>query len=34
VSRRLARALGGELSFVPTDRGTCWQLTLPLFEVS
>jgi len=32
VSRRLARALGGELSFVPVDRGTCWQLTLPLFE--
>jgi signal transduction histidine kinase len=33
VSRRLARALGGELSFVPADRGTIWQLTLPLFEV-
>lgn len=32
VSRRLARALGGELSFVPADRGTIWQLTLPLFE--
>ncbi len=34
VSRRLARALGGELSFVPADRGTIWQLSLPLFEVS
>jgi signal transduction histidine kinase len=34
VSRRLARALGGELSFVPTDRGTCWQLTLPLYEAA
>lgn len=34
VSRRLARALGGELSFVPSDKGTTWQLTLPLFEVS
>jgi signal transduction histidine kinase len=34
VSRRLARALGGELAFVPTDRGTRWRLTLPLWEGS
>lgn len=34
VSRRLARALGGELSFVPAQRGTIWRLTLPLFEVT
>ncbi|HWA59474.1 MAG TPA: HAMP domain-containing sensor histidine kinase [Gemmatimonadales bacterium] len=32
VSRRLARTLGGELSLVPAERGTCWQLTLPLHE--
>ncbi len=29
ISRRLARALGGELAYVPTDRGTEWRLTLP-----
>jgi signal transduction histidine kinase len=29
VSRRLARALGGELAYVPSDRGTRWRLTLP-----
>lgn len=29
VSRRLARALGGELAYVPSDRGTQWRLTLP-----
>ncbi|MFN8652912.1 MAG: ATP-binding protein [Gemmatimonadales bacterium] len=34
VSRRLARTLGGELSLVPASRGTCWQLTLPLYEES
>ena len=32
VSRRLARALGGELSYLPSERGTRWQLTLPLSE--
>jgi signal transduction histidine kinase len=34
VSRRLARTLGGELSLVPAERGTCWQLTLPLHEAA
>jgi signal transduction histidine kinase len=34
VSRRLARALGGELALVPADRGTRWRLTLPLWEGS
>jgi signal transduction histidine kinase len=34
VSRRLAWALGGELSYLPADRGTRWQLTLPLSEPS
>lgn len=29
VSRRLARALGGDLVHVPTVTGTCWRLTLP-----
>lgn len=29
ISRRLARALGGELAYVPSDRGTRWRLTLP-----
>jgi signal transduction histidine kinase len=29
VSRRLARALGGELALVPSERGTRWRLTLP-----
>jgi two-component system, NtrC family, sensor kinase len=29
VSRRLARALGGDLEHVPTARGTRWRLTLP-----
>jgi signal transduction histidine kinase len=29
VSRRLARALGGELAYVPTEKGTQWRLTLP-----
>jgi signal transduction histidine kinase len=32
VSRRLARALGGELAYVPTDKGTRWRLTLPTPE--
>ncbi len=32
VSRRLARTLGGELALIPAERGTCWQLTLPLHE--
>ena len=32
VSRRLARALGGELAYVPGERGTAWRLTLPLAE--
>lgn len=29
VSRRLARALGGDLVHVPTERGTTWRLVLP-----
>lgn len=29
VSRRLARALGGDLIHQETDTGTCWRLTLP-----
>jgi signal transduction histidine kinase len=29
VSRRLARALGGELAYVATEKGTRWHLTLP-----
>ena len=32
VSRRLARALGGELAYVPSDKGTRWRLTLPTPE--
>lgn len=34
ISRRLARALGGELAYVPSDRGTRWRLTLPTPERS
>jgi signal transduction histidine kinase len=34
VSRRLARSLGGDLVHVPTDRGTCWRLTLPVAPAS
>jgi hypothetical protein len=30
VSRRLARVLGGELAYVPGERGTAWRVTLPL----
>jgi signal transduction histidine kinase len=30
VSRRLARAVGGELAYVPSERGTRWRLTLPM----
>ncbi len=30
VSRRLARALGGDVVLVPSERGTTWRLTLPL----
>jgi two-component system sporulation sensor kinase A/two-component system, sporulation sensor kinase E len=29
VSRRLARALGGELAYVDSEKGTSWRLTLP-----
>lgn len=29
VSRRLARALGGELAYVESEKGTSWRLTLP-----
>ena len=29
VSRRLARASGGDLMHLPTERGTTWRLTLP-----
>ncbi len=29
VSRRLARAMGGDLQYVPLERGTGWRLTLP-----
>jgi signal transduction histidine kinase len=29
ISRRLARALGGELIYVPGEAGTRWRLTLP-----
>jgi signal transduction histidine kinase len=29
ISRRLARAMGGDLVHVPTVRGTTWRLTLP-----
>ena len=32
VSRRLARALGGELAYVSTEKGTRWHLTLPTSE--
>jgi len=32
VSRRLARSLGGELDYVPRERGTAWRLTLPLAD--
>jgi signal transduction histidine kinase len=32
VSRRLARALGGELAYVPSEKGTRWRLTLPTPE--
>jgi len=32
VSRRLARTMGGELIYVPTDQGTRWRLTLPPTE--
>ena len=32
VSRRLARALGGELAYVPSERGTAWRVTLPLAD--
>ena len=28
VSRRLARAQGGELEHIPGDRGTTWRLSL------
>jgi signal transduction histidine kinase len=34
VSRRLARSLGGDLVHLPTDRGTCWRLTLPAAPAS
>lgn len=34
ISRRLARTLGGDLTFVPRLRGTCWRLTLPVLELS
>jgi signal transduction histidine kinase len=30
VSRRLARALGGELAYVESEKGTQWRLTLPV----
>ena len=29
LSRRLARSLYGDLVHIPTERGTCWRLTLP-----
>ncbi|MEP6572478.1 MAG: HAMP domain-containing sensor histidine kinase [Gemmatimonadota bacterium] len=32
VSRRIARALGGDLTHLPSDRGTRWRLTLPAAE--
>jgi signal transduction histidine kinase len=32
VSRRLARALGGELAYVESEKGTRWRLTLPIPE--
>jgi signal transduction histidine kinase len=34
ISRRLARALGGELVYVPSARGTEWRLTLPAVQAS
>jgi signal transduction histidine kinase len=34
ISRRLARALGGELVYVPAARGTEWRLTLPAVKAS
>jgi len=34
VSRRLARSLGGDLVHLPTERGTCWRLTLPAAPTS
>jgi signal transduction histidine kinase len=34
ISRRLARALGGELVYVPAARGTAWRLTLPAVQAS
>jgi signal transduction histidine kinase len=30
ISRRLARAMGGDLEHVPTERGTRWRLVLPV----
>lgn len=32
VSRRLARGMAGDLTHLPTDRGTHWRLTLPAAE--
>ena len=32
ISRRLARSLGGDLTYLPRERGTCWRLTLPSVE--
>jgi signal transduction histidine kinase len=34
VSRRLARSLYGDLVHIPTERGTCWRLTLPAAPAS
>jgi signal transduction histidine kinase len=33
VSRRIARALGGDLIHLPSEHGTRWRLTLPGAEV-
>jgi len=30
VSRRLARAMGGDLEYLPTSAGTAWRLSLPM----
>jgi signal transduction histidine kinase len=34
VSRRLARTLGGDLLYLPSERGARWRLTLPTGERS
>ena len=33
ISRRLARAMGGDLELIPTDHGTTWRILLPATDV-